>query len=346
MATESFQIGPLEVAPGQRLNGEIPFAKRPDGGTLTIPVIIIHGAKPGPVLCLNSGTHGDEPEGTLAIIDIAEEIDAQNLSGTLVGIPVLNILAFLAKSSLDVSGIRETPIDWKNLARVFPGRADGTVTERLAHTIVTKIIPRMDAVIDFHSGGTRGTSHFITGFVGAEGEIGKKSLELAQLFPLQTLWRVSPWAKFASSCIEQGVPVAVMETSGQGRAEGEDVEALKTGIRNVMRHLGLIDGTIKGIPQDRKCIDTETYIYVKEGGLLRPTVKTGESVQEGQLIGTICDVYGEVNQRLSSPLDGIVTGVRTKPVVWPGEPAFLVANFISLEEALKSQEDTSTIKPP
>ena len=169
-----------------------------------------------PVLCLNSGTHGDEPEGTLAILDIAAELDPEALSGTLIGIPVLNILAFTAKASLDVSGVRETPVDWKNLARIFPGRADGTVTERLAHTVVSEIVPRVDAVVDFHSGGTRGTSHWITGFVGAAGEAGRKSLALAELFPLKTLWRVSPWSKFSASCIEQGVQVAVIETTGPG----------------------------------------------------------------------------------------------------------------------------------
>ena len=158
------------MPPGRRLDGELPFARRPDGAPLGIPMVIVHGAQPGPVLCLNSGTHGDEPEGTLAILDIAAELDPEALSGTLIGIPVLNILAFTAKASLDVSGVRETPVDWKNLARIFPGRADGTVTERLAHTVVSEIVPRVDAVVDFHSGGTRGTSHWITGFVGAAGE--------------------------------------------------------------------------------------------------------------------------------------------------------------------------------
>ena len=119
-------------------------------------MVILHGARPGPVLCLNSGTHGDEPEGTLAILDIVAEIDPQALAGTLIGIPVLNVLAFMGKSSLDVSGVRETPVDKKNLARTFPGRADGTVTERLAYTVVSEIIPHVDAVIDFHSGAPGG----------------------------------------------------------------------------------------------------------------------------------------------------------------------------------------------
>ncbi len=346
MSHKNFRLGPLEVPPGRRLEGELPFARRPDGVPLGIPMVIVHGAQPGPVLCLNSGTHGDEPEGTLAILDIAAELDPQALSGTLIGIPVLNILAFTAKASLDVSGVRETPVDWKNLARIFPGRADGTVTERLAHTVVSEIVPRVDAVIDFHSGGTRGTSHCITGFVGAAGELGRKSLALAELFPLKTLWRVSPWSKFSASCIEQGVQVAVVETTGQGRADEEDVAVLKAGIRNVLRYLGMTPGAIEGIPEDRRCIDTETYVYADHGGISRPVVTTGELVTAGQPIGTICDVYGSVNQEVTAPHDGLVTGIRTKPVVWAGEPVFLVANFIELEDALAEATSEGQPTPP
>jgi len=346
VAREPFHLGSLEVPPGRRLDGELPFARRPDGAPLGIPMVILHGARPGPVLCLNSGTHGDEPEGTLAILDIVAEIDPQALAGTLIGIPVLNVLAFAGKSSLDVSGVRETPVDKKNLARTFPGRADGTVTERLAYTVVSEIIPHVDAVIDFHSGGTRGTSHWITGFVGASGELGRKSLALAEMFPMETLWRVSPWSKFSACCIEQGVQVAVVETTGQGRADEEDVTVLRTGIRNVMCYLDMIPGVIEGLPENRRCIDTETYVYATEGGISRPLVRTGELVEEGQVIGTICDVYGRVNQEVVAPHSGLVTGIRTKPIVWAGEPVLLVANFIDLEDALSGATAGGQLTPP
>jgi predicted deacylase len=344
---QPFEIDGNVVKPGSRANLALPFMRTPDGGELTIPVIVMHGSAAGPALYLNSGTHGDEPEGTMAILDIAEELDPRVLKGTLVGVPALNVQAFVAKASVDVAGVRETPLDWKDLARVFPGKPDGTATERLAHAVCSKILPRVNYAIDFHSGGTRGTSYLISGFVGVEGELGRKSYEVAKLFPFETLWRVSPWAKFASACAERNVVAVVVETTGQGRADSGDVEALKVGIRNVMKSLGMIDGTVEGLPSTRRCIDTETYLYASEGGILRPRVETGNLVEEGQVIGEVLDIYGRVNEQIRSPLAGIVTGVRTKPVVWAGDPTFLVANFIPTPEGgLAPTKARTDVVPP
>lgn len=342
---ESFAIGDIVAKPGSRVDGLLKVASLPDGNTLGIPVIIVHGVKPGPVLYLNSGTHGDEPEGTVAITDVAAELDPGKLSGTFLGTPVLNTAAFTAKASVDVSGIRENPLDWKNLARTFPGRPDGTVTERIAHTVCTEILPKVDIAIDFHSGGTRGTSHWITGYAGVEGDLGKKSLEIARLFPLTTLWRIPPWSKFASCCIEKGVTVCVVETTGQGRADDEDVVALVSGIWNVLRYLGMVEGEIEPVPGQRKCIDSETYLYASNTGILRAKVKTGQLIKKGDLLGLVQDFYGKVKEEVRSPLDGIVTGIRTKPMVWTGEPVFLVANFIE-EGAAGPTKARTDITPP
>jgi predicted deacylase len=255
-----FEILNIAVKNGNRVNDRLVFAKKPDGEPLTIPLSIINGKNSGPVLCLNTGTHGDEPEGTIAILEILDEIDPLKLSGVLVGIPALNVAAFTSKVSVDVSGIRENPLDWKNLARIFPGNPHGTVTERLADSVVKEILPKVNYVLDFHSGGSRGTSHFIAGFVGVDNELGIKSMELAEMFPIKTLWRISPWAKFASTCIDNNIPISVIETTGQGRADKKDVDVLKIGIRNVMKKLNMLPGNISKLPKKRECIDTNLYL--------------------------------------------------------------------------------------
>ena len=327
------------------MNGRLEVATLPDGNTLGIPAIIVHGTQSGPVLYVNSGTHGDEPEGTLAIIDVAAELDPTALTGTFVGIPVLNVPAFTGKVSADVSGVRETPLDWKNMARLFPGKPDGTMTERIAYTVCEKVLPKVDVAIDCHSGGTRGTSHWIAGYAGVEGELSRKSLEIAELFPLKTLWRVSPWAKFASCCVEKGVTVCVVETTGQGRADADSVAVLISGIRNVMKHLGMIQGELEPVPQDRKCIDSETYLYADHTGVLRAQVQTGQLIEEGERLGVIQDFYGTIKQEVHAPLEGIVTGIRTKPMVWAGEPVFLVANFIEAGEVGPTKARTDVTPP-
>ena len=342
---EPFEIGRLSAEPGTRVNGRCEVAALPDGNSLGIPMIIVHGTRPGPVLYLNAGTHGDEPEGAFAIFDTAAELDPNQLSGTLVGIPVLNVPAVTAKASVDVSGTRETPLDWKNMARIFPGKPDGTMTERIAYTVCEKILRKVDVAIDCHSGGTRGTSHWITGYAGVEGELSQKSLEIAELFPLKTLWRVSPWAKFASCCTDKGVTVCVVETTGEGRADDDSVAVLISGFRNVMKHLGMIEGQLEPVPQDRKCIDSETYLYANHTGYLRAQVETGQLIQEGARLGVVQDFYGNTKQEVHSPLDGIVTGIRTKPMVWAGEPVFLVANFIEAGAVGPTQARTDVTPP-
>ena len=342
----NFTIGGITVELGTRKDDLLEVAPLPDGNVFGIPIIIINGAKPGPVLCINSGTHGDEPEGTLAITDLASEIDPKKLTGTLVLIPVLNVPAFIGKASIDVSGIRENPIDWKNLARTFPGNPEGTMTERLADTVVKKILPKIDYAIDCHSGGTRGTSHWISGYAGVEKEkLSKKSMEIAKSFPLKTLWRIPPWAKFATCCVEKDVAVCVVETTGQGRADDSDIDVLIKGFRNVMINLGMIKGELAPVPVDRKCIDSETYLYAEYTGILRAKVKTGELIKEDQLLGVVQDFYGNVKQEVKAPLTGIATGVRTKPMVWAGEPVFLIANFIE-EGSVSPTSARTDITPP
>tara|TARA_B100001123_G_scaffold360928_1_gene417227 strand:- start:1696 stop:2724 length:1029 start_codon:yes stop_codon:yes gene_type:complete len=340
-----YKISNISVKSGSRLNERLTYAIRPDGEPLTIPLAIVNGKKSGPVLCLNTGTHGDEPEGTIAILDILEEIEPSSLSGVLVGIPALNVTAFTSKVSVDVSGIRENPLDWKNLARIFPGNPQGTVTDRLADTVVKEILPKVDYVLDFHSGGSRGTSHFISGFVGVDNELGAKSMELAKMFPIETLWRISPWAKFASTCIDNNTPISIIETTGQGRADKRDVDVLKIGIRNIMIKLKMIDGKISNLPKKRELIDSETYIYAKVGGILRPNVTTGDKVKKGEKIGNVINVFGEVNEKVVAPHDGIVTGVRTKPVAWAGEPLYLIGKMMNINDAFKPR-DKDYVTPP
>lgn len=323
-----FKIDSIEVEQGTRCNTKLPVAKTPEGGEISIPLIIINGVKKGPRLVVSGGVHPDEVEAYCAITDVANELDPKKLTGVFIGAPVVNIPGYLHHISIDVSGVRENPIDWKNLMRVYPGKADGTMTERMAYVIVNKILSSVDYAIDIHAGGDRGTSIRMAGFIASESEIGKKTVELAKLWPMEIIWRIPPWGKYAAAAMEKGVATLVVEVTGQGRYEEEDVKLCVTGIKNVMKHLGMIEGQPEGIPKERRYIDSETYIYANVGGFLRPRVKTGDLASKGTVVGETFDVYGSVTEKFEAPFDCIVTGIRTKPVVWAGEPVFLISSFI------------------
>ncbi len=108
----------------------------------------------------------------------------------------------------------------------------------------------------------------------------------------------------------------------------------------------MIEGDLEDIPKERRVIDKETYVYAQIGGLLRPAVSTGQLVSKGDLLGVAKDVYGTEVEEFKAPFDGIVTGVRTKPVVWAGEPVFLTSTFITIEDAMKEAAEAPAVTPP
>jgi predicted deacylase len=179
-----------------------------------------------------------------------------------------------------------------------------------------------------------------------KGEFGRKSVELAKCFPVQILWKTPPWGKIGVAAREKGVLHMAYEATGQGRADDEDVQLLITGIKNVMKHLGMIEGELEDIPEERRVIDKETYVYAQTGGLLRPTVRTGDLVSKGDLLGVVKDAYGTVVEEFTAPFDGVVTGIRTKPVVWAGEPVFLASTFITIEDAMREAAEEPAVTPP
>jgi len=325
---KTFRLGDIVVEPGQRAYAEVPVCQRPDGTTLGIPVGVINGIGDGPRLLAGGGLHGDEFEGPRAIMDLLQSVDPNELSGTFVGVPIVNVPSYLAKVSVDVSSIRENPLDWKNLNRVLPGNATGTVTDRMAWVYTNVVLASVDYALDFHSGGARGTSIIMAGYVAAEGEYGLKSLAMAEVFPMEILWKMPPWGKVATAVAEKGVPLAAVEATGEGRCLESDVRLCRIGITNVMKFLKMLPGKIEGVPAKRRYIDSEVYVYANKGGLLKPAVVTGQEIKEGDLLGVCLDIYGHTVEEFRAPLTGLATGIRTKPVVWPGEPVFLTAQLL------------------
>jgi predicted deacylase len=143
--TEVFRVGSIEAPPGQMASGLVDIPAGVDERT-EIPVTVVNGAKPGPVLALIAGTHGYEYPPITALQRVRRQLQPEKLAGTVVMVHIANLPSFLGRT------IYYSPIDGKNLNRVYPGRPDGTVSERIAHTITTQVIERADYVVDLHGG--------------------------------------------------------------------------------------------------------------------------------------------------------------------------------------------------
>ena len=132
--------------PGVRFS-HLPFTFDHSWGRVRVPFYVAVSAKPGPTVVAIGGTHGDEYEGPVGLKNLIQTLDpARLVAGRLIVLPVLNVPAFFAAR-------RDSPLDGKNMNRVFPGDARGTITERIARFVTDEVLPRADIVIDLHSGG-------------------------------------------------------------------------------------------------------------------------------------------------------------------------------------------------
>jgi hypothetical protein len=141
-----FVIGEMVVAPGQRVDLDLPVPASPVDPATRVPISVFHGAQPGPVLAITMGVHGYEFPSVLAGQRLLERIQPASLRGTVVLVRVAHLEAFEQRVPY------VNPFDRKNLNRVFPGRPDGTQSERIAWTLTTDVIRRSDLHIAVHSG--------------------------------------------------------------------------------------------------------------------------------------------------------------------------------------------------
>lgn len=292
-------------------SSHVTYGHLPDGTPLTIPLTTISGAQPGPRLVVTAGVHGDEFEGVRAVADLCGELAVEDLAGTVVLVPVVNGPAFNAQT-------RVSPLDGVNLNRVCPGDAGGTISERLAHALFTKIIAGADALVDLHSGGTRYLFAPQAGFYAMPGDLGARSLALAHAFGLALLWQLPGRAGVCSfAAMQAGVPAIGLEIGGNGRCEPQHVALAKRGVRGVLAHLGMLAGTTEATPTQRVWRGDFTRCPVS--GLFDPAVALGQYVTAGALLYRIRDLNGAIIHEQHAAHAGLVSAIRVFAAISAGE---------------------------
>ncbi len=289
-----------------------------------IPAIVVRGAEAGPTLLVSAGVHGDEYEGVRAIFETVETIDAQAMRGTLVAVPILNYPAHRAVA-------RNHPADGGNLARQFPGRAEGTPSERLAFAFDTEFLALADFYLDLHSGGIRFAMLSMAGYEAAD----PRGRAAAEAFGAPVTWGhpvIEP-GRTISSARARGIPFLYTEARGAGRIHPDDLLMMRRGIMNLMRHLGMLEGLpeIPAPPLRLHAIgNTDDGVMATVEGFWMPSVALLEPVRAGQPIGRIVNETGELLAIPEAPAEGLVGLLRELPPVSAGDVLILVA---TLEEA-------------
>ncbi|MGH2405573.1 MAG: succinylglutamate desuccinylase [bacterium] len=280
-------------SPGKRAY-HVPFTLDGTWGRVRVPLCVICAARPGKTVVGIGGTHGNEYEGPVGLKHLVADLEPEALlAGRLIVIPVLNVPAFQAAR-------RESPLDGGNMNRAFPGRADGTITSRIARFVSDEVLPRADIVIDIHAAGDTYETARCASFhlVDNPGQLAAMK-ETAFLFGM-------PWIWIYAKGMGTGLLTEHAESLGKVTIGGEfgygastDLQGVRwagQGVLNVMRHHGLLSGSPEPL-LPRECdrqrlvasTDLETWMTAPTSGISEPLVPLGAAVKKGQPVSLIHD---------------------------------------------------------
>jgi predicted deacylase len=314
--SDYLKVGDLVAAPGSKAAGlqEVELA----GHRVEMPLFIVNGAGAGPTLAVTAGIHGAEYASIAAALQIGQSLQPADLKGRVVVAPVTNVPAFRARS------IYVCPLDGINLNRVFPGKADGTASEQLAHWLFQNVMAPADYYIDMHGGDLIEAllPFSIYCYTGNEA-VDQKSLELARVFGIPYIVRSETHGGTYGAVARAGIPAILTEAGGQGIWLPEHVGAQVDGVDRVMRHLGMLAGPAPE-PVQTRVLERFLWLRSEHEGYFYPTVDVGQAVQAGQEIGRVTDFLGKVLQPVIAPADGRVLFLVTSLAINVNDPLLAV----------------------
>jgi predicted deacylase len=312
---EPLKIGTVSVMPGKVKRGGIPIGADMYGRERELPMIVYRGVEDGPRLWISGATHGDEPEGPYSIMLTLKHLDPKQMKGTLVAVPVMNIEAFMR-------GDRGDPRDnfSYDMNRIYPGRPDGYATERVSWVHYAAVKDNCDLHIAIHSGGDH--SFLDTTIFAAETP---ECLELAgAMGPDWDLINTSGVGRGSPSSIlaEEGRGAITVELGGWCRMLTTDFHEvgrrLSEAYLNVMRHYGMIPGEAKYAEKWNR--GHQIALLANESGLwVGEDIKFRKPMKKGTVLGRIYNLYGDEIQVATAPEDGMVFGLRFRPMVLTGD---------------------------
>ena len=321
LAQQPFTVGPLTANAGTTASGTITIAPRTGDQGTTLPVTVVHGTKPGPVLALVAGVHGMEYTPILALQRLRETIDPRTLTGTVIMVHVANMPSYLGRT------IYYSPADNKNLNRVFPGNPEGTLSERIADVITREVIERSTHVVDLHCGdgneSLRPYLYWITTGGAAVAEAGR---QMALAFGMDHIVvdRERPADPKASvylsnTAITRGKPALTIESGGMGEIDTDSIVRIERGVAGLLKHLKMRsegpDPVARPVLLERSEVLRSSYT-----GIFYATVEKGQTVAEGAVIGRVTDFHGKLLEEIKAPFAGEILYVVGTPAMNKGEP--------------------------
>lgn len=274
---------------------------------IEIPIHVFRSKQAGPTVLLSAGMHGDEINGIEVLRKIITRKEIQNLlCGTLIAVPVMNTVSFLYQK-------RDLP-DGRDLNRCFPGTKNGSLGGRIAYDLMKEVIPLIDVGIDFHTGGAKINNYPQLRCTFED----KASLDIAKMFspPLivNSVYRDGTLRKEA---FKKDKPILVFEGGESLRFDYQSINEGINGCLRLLNHYKMIDQEVPPNPFVK--LKKSAWVRARQSGLFHISKSNGAYVNKDEILGAICNPFGQVEARITSPFDGYIVGVNNHPVVNQGD---------------------------
>ena len=302
------EIGGVRVEPGERRRLEIPVARLPTNTWLSLPVEVVQGEQEGACLWLSAAVHGDELNGVDIIRRVLAQVKCEELCGTLIAVPVVNVFGFIEQS-------RYLP-DRRDLNRSFPGSPRGSLAARLAHLFMTEIVSRSTHGVDIHTG-----SHHRTNLPQVRANLqSEETRRCAAAFgaPVIIDARVRD-GSLRQAATERGIHVLLYEAGEASRFNADAISMGVVGVLRLMRALGMRKKAPKRPRGEVVSAEDTTWVRARRSGIVHLEVALGDRVREKQRLATVSGTFGEETSNLLAPNDGMVIGLTQNPLVNRGD---------------------------
>lgn len=312
---ESFAIGNVRVRAGSTKEVELPITRLVTGGDVSLPVRVVHGREDGPTVWVNAAIHGDEVMGVEVIRQAMATLSARTFRGTLVAVPVVNVLGFM-------TGERYLP-DRRDLNRSFPGSARGSLASRIAHLFMTEVVSKCDVGLDLHTAADRRAN---LPQIRADLD-DPRTRALAEAFgaPVMLHARLRD-GSLRQAARDRGATVLLYEAGEALRFDEDAIAVGVRGVRRVLASLGMIDAEpATETPVEVVESRASSWVRARGTGILHLDVHLGEWVEAGQRLGGLSDTFGRRVRLVHADRPGIVIGLTRAPIVNAGDALVHVA---------------------
>ena len=301
------------IRPGDSKEVNFDVANLHTSSPVNVPVIIERSKKPGPTVLFTAGIHGDEVNG----VEIVRQLIAKGINkpkcGTIICMPVINIFGFINLK-------REFP-DGRDLNRVFPGSTSGSLAGRVAYKLMHDIIPHVDLIIDFHTGGS---GRFNAPQLRYSKE-NKELNDLAKVFGAPfVLYSKNVSKSFRTTCYKLGKPLLLFEGGKSFHIDDNVTNSGVNGSKRILKHLGMLKTAFKASEPKKECVfvDESKWQRAKYSGMFKASIAIGSLVKKDAVLGNITDPYGKFNYFVKASNEGYIINVNESPIVYQGDALF------------------------